>query len=151
MMQNVGLEASRTHFDLDTYLPEEIEHFNAYALSGMLRKYSLRLIGMMYATEFLVPRQLAAVIAGWRRVGLHDSKIEYLLTHFEGDVEHANGWADRVIIPSISRDPSVAGEIFLGVLQHLDILGRLYDNLLAKYTGTSVLPITGIPLKASDC
>jgi pyrroloquinoline quinone (PQQ) biosynthesis protein C len=134
MMRHVGLDTSDVD-NLARYLPEEIEHFNAYALSGGIRRYSLRLVGMMYATEFLVPHQLSAVVAGWRRVGLPESRFEYLLSHVEGDVEHARGWADHVIAPVISRNPGAGREIFLGVCLHLDILTRLYDKILTQLGG----------------
>lgn len=139
LMRNVGLRLPNAEFDLSPYMLEEIEHFNTYALNGTVRAYSLRLVGMLFATEFLVPQQLAAVIQGWRRVGLLDAEMEYLIDHCEGDVEHANGWADRVVVPCLLDAPSAQSEVLIGVNQHLDVLGRLYDRLLNELVSGSLM------------
>lgn len=134
LMANVGLSSPEYPSDLSQYLSEEIEHFTAYALNGTIRRFSTRLLGMLYATEFLVPKQLTAIIVGWRRVGLADSHMQYLLDHCGGDVEHANGWANHVVVPCISASPALQREILVGVHQHIDILGRLYDRLYEAVT-----------------
>lgn len=135
MMSAVGLDIEPDSlFRLERYTPQEIEHFNAYMLNGVIRGYNRRLVGMMFATEFLVPQQLNAIVDGWRRVGLADTDMQYLIDHQVGDVEHADGWADSVVSPIIDSDSSAQTDLLLGVLQHLDILGRLYDRLLLDLT-----------------
>jgi pyrroloquinoline quinone (PQQ) biosynthesis protein C len=134
MMQNIGaLNGTYPSMRPEDYMVEEVEHFNAYALSGTLRSCSLRAIGMMFATEFLVPQQLEAIIAGWRRNGLPDKQMKYLIDHHEGDVEHANGWAERVVLPLVRRVPSARAEIHIGARQHVEILGRLYDRIASSW------------------
>ena len=133
MMRHAGIEIDDTRLLASEYLPEEVEHFNAYALNGAVRRLNLRLVGMMYSTEFLVPLQLRSVIAGWRRVGAKDVEIQYLLDHFEGDVEHAAGWADSVVRPIISRNEIAQREMLIGVLEHVEILARLYDTIYTRF------------------
>lgn len=130
LMHNVGLTVPDAKFDLAPYLLEEVEHFNAYALNGMIRPLSLRLVGMLLTNELLAPMQLTPVIHGWRRVGLRDAEMEYLISHWEGDIEHANGWADRVVAPCLLSVPFAQREVLIGVHQHIQILSRLYDRLL---------------------
>jgi pyrroloquinoline quinone (PQQ) biosynthesis protein C len=132
MMRAVGLETQGAPDSLADCLPEEIEHFNAYALNSTIRRNSLRLVGMLFATEFLVPQQLSAVIRGWQRVGRPDTDLKYLFEHYNGDSVHANGWVENVIMPSITHNYLAQREIFIGVRQHLDILGRLYDRILEQ-------------------
>jgi pyrroloquinoline quinone (PQQ) biosynthesis protein C len=134
MMRNVGaIRDAAPSMRPEDYLPEEVEHFNAYALSGTIRSCSLRAIGMMFATEFLVPQQMGAVIAGWRRNGLPDAKMRYLIGHYEGDIDHADGWGDRVVIPLVDMVPGARQEIYVGAMQHMDILGRLYDRIATEW------------------
>jgi heme oxygenase-like protein len=137
LMRNVGLRVPDAEFDLSPYLLEEVEHFNAYALNGMIRRFSLRLAGMLFANELLAPAVLTPLIRGWRRVGLRDSEMEFLISHWEGDVEHAGGWADRVVAPSLANAPFAQHEVLIGVHQHIEILGRHYDRVLdGLLTGT---------------
>jgi pyrroloquinoline quinone (PQQ) biosynthesis protein C len=138
MMSHAGIRIDDSRLAAADYLPEEVAHFNAYALNGAVRRLNLRLVGMMYSTEFLVPRQLRAVIAGWRRVGTPDGEIQYLLDHFEGDVEHAAGWADSVIRPILVRNESAARELLIGALEHVDLLGKLYDTIYQDLVAATV-------------
>lgn len=139
LMRNVGLSVPDANFDLSPYLLEEIEHFNSYALNGMIRPFALRLVGMLFTNELLAPMQLTPVIHGWRRVGLRDSEMEYLISHWEGDIEHASGWADRVVAPCLPSRPFAQRELLIGVHQHIAILSRLYDRVLdGLVTGTLV-------------
>jgi hypothetical protein len=140
LMRNVGLAVPGATFDLKPCLLEEVEHFNAYALNGMIRGFSLRLVGMLFTNEFLAPVQLAPVIQGWRRMGLQDSEMEFLISHYEGDIEHANGWADRVVAPCLVSTPFAQREILIGVHQHIQILSRLYDRLLDGLVSGTVTP-----------
>lgn len=135
MMQNIGLDLSQERELSGKYLREEFEHFNAYFVNGSERSLNGRLIGMLFATEFLVPRQLDAVVAGWRRVGLADGQMVYLLSHVVGDVEHGEGWARRVISPMVRGNLHLQREMLIGAQQHIEILTRLYDRLLILLTG----------------
>lgn len=129
MMKNVGLPPLDEYWSIDTYLTEEFEHFNSYCVFGANRNLIYRLIGMMYATEYLVPSQLDAVIQGWRRVGLPDSKMAYLLEHAAGDVEHGHGWAKHVVRPNVQGNLFRQQEVLIGVVQHVSVLTRFYDAL----------------------
>jgi hypothetical protein len=140
LMRNAGLVVPAAGFDLGTCMLEEVEHFNAYALNGLVRRFSLRLVGMLFANEFLAPVQLAPVIEGWRRVGLADSQMEFLISHYEGDIKHANGWADRVVAPSLDGTPDAQREVLIGVHQHIAVLSRLYDSLLEGLVSGKLTP-----------
>jgi hypothetical protein len=80
------------------------------------------------------------VIEGWRRVGLADSQMEFLISHYEGDIKHANGWADRVVAPSLDGTPDAQREVLIGVHQHIAVLSRLYDSLLEGLASGKLTP-----------
>ncbi len=134
MMARVGLPVGDAAIELSQFPPEELEHFNAYCISSQYRRYAPRLVGMMLATEVLVPAQLERTIAGWRRVGLSDSDLRYMLEHVETDVAHGDGWVNRVVAPVLAARPDVGPDIAAGALHHLEILSRLYDRLHASWT-----------------
>lgn len=140
LMRNAGLAVVGTDVDPRRCLLEEVEHFSAYALSGMIRRFSLRLVGMLFANEFLAAVQLEPAITGWRRTGLADSQMEFLISHYEGDIKHANGWADRVVAPCLAAAPFTQREVLVGVHQHIQILGRVYDSLLDGLVSGEITP-----------
>ena len=135
MMTRVGLDASPSAWqDLDRFPREELEHFNAYCITSQYRTFAPRLVGMLLATEVLVPQQLERTIAGWRRVGATDQDLEYMLEHAVTDVAHGDGWIERVVRPVLRARPNVGPDIAAGALHHLAVLTRLYDALLRSFT-----------------
>jgi|GEM_PF-7026254 len=133
MMYNVGLPILDEDWNIDTYLTPEYEHFNAYCSYGFRRDRKYRLIGMMLATEHLVPSQQEYVLSGWLRVGLPEAKMAYILEHIVGDVTHSQGWFNNVVKPNIANNLFRQTEILIGVHQHLEILGRLYDAMYQSF------------------
>lgn len=129
MMKNVGLPSVDEGWKFDSYDTFELIHFNTYCANGFKKELRMRLIGMMYATEFLVPPQLERAITCWKRVGLSDDELEYMLIHVIGDVEHSEGWANEVVIPLVDGNRELQEQILLGVSQHVEILTKLYDRL----------------------
>lgn len=116
--------------DPDPFILEEIEHANAYFIGAWDRRRALGLIGMLLATESLAPGRLQKQIDGWRRVGLEDSDLTYLLEHTVVDVEHGDHWMDRVVLPIVREERSAMMPITLGVLRRLDLAERICDTML---------------------
>ena len=131
MMEAVGIGRDDLQAVPAIALTEELEHFNAYSLNGIRRVHTGRLIGMMLCTEMLVPDQQAAVLSGWRRVGFDDADLRYIVMHISEDVEHGQGWLERVVGAEVQTVRARA-EVALGVFQHAEILTRLYDAILAR-------------------
>ncbi|QQR41757.1 iron-containing redox enzyme family protein [Myxococcus xanthus] len=48
------------------------------------------ILGALLATETMIPGRFEWQIQGWRRLGVGDKPLEYLLEHTTVDVEHAN-------------------------------------------------------------
>jgi pyrroloquinoline quinone (PQQ) biosynthesis protein C len=130
MMALLELPESSHEQSIDGFMLEEIELANAYFIGAQLRSYAAHLIGILLATESMVPGRLQKQIDGWRRVGLGDSDMIYLLEHTTVDVEHADDWMSEVVGPIIDDHPNVAREITLGVLWRLDIAGEICDKMM---------------------
>jgi pyrroloquinoline quinone (PQQ) biosynthesis protein C len=131
MMDRVGLDESDHVTSAGDLVIEEIELVNAYFLSGAVRTYATNLIGMLLATESMAPGRLRRQIEGWRRVGLDDVDMEYLLEHTVVDVGHAEDWMREVVQVIIDERPEEMRGITLGVLRRLDIAGRICDRMMS--------------------
>ena len=132
---DLPLDAYRT--EPERFLLEEIELANAYFLGAVDRGHAVHLIGMLLATESMVPGRLNKQIAGWRRVGLKDEQMTYLLEHTVADVEHAEDWMTHVVRPIIRDRPQTRVELTLGAARRLEIAGRICDSALARLQTTS--------------
>lgn len=133
MMEKIGLPPLSESWELHSYPLPAVVHFNLYVLNGLHAWQRLRLIGMLFATELLVPKQLIRVSRGWDRAGVDLSRDDYFLTHIQGDVEHGDGWSKRVIVPLVARDPRKASELAMGMSQHITVLTSLYDFQQARF------------------
>lgn len=130
LMKRLGLSKTVHETDLDAFAIEEIELANAYFVGTADRRRALQLIGMLLATESMVPGRLQKQIDGWRRVGLADEDMTYLLEHTVVDVEHAEDWMEHVVRPIIRERPEAMRDITLGALRRLEIAGRVCDRMM---------------------
>lgn len=129
MMERLDLSDAGADTTADLLL-EELELANAYFLGAVVRSQTHQLMGMLLATESMAPGRLAQQIAGWRRVGLIDDELQYLLVHTVVDVAHGEDWMDEVIKPLIAETPEARLDITLGALRRLDIAERICDHML---------------------
>ncbi|MEA2666348.1 MAG: hypothetical protein QOI11_3292, partial [Candidatus Eremiobacteraeota bacterium] len=91
----------------------------------------LQAIGMMLATETMVPGRINHQIEGFRRNGLSDDQIYYLTMHAEVDIEHGAGWMRNVVLPLLERYPLAMREVLLGVERRLYQAGAVCDRMLS--------------------
>lgn len=137
MMERIDIPDSDHEVNIDDFLLEEIALANAYFVAATVRSYATQLTGMLLAVESMAPGRLAKQIEGWRRVGLGDEDMVYLLEHTVVDVEHAADWMQEVIAPILAERPEATREITLGVLRRLDIAGRICDRMV-PYLQTTI-------------
>lgn len=120
---------------------EEIELANAYFVGTADRSRAIQLIGMLMATESMVPGRLQRQIDGWRRVGLADEDMRYLLVHTVVDVEHAEDWMEHVVRPIIRERPEAVRDLTLGALRRLDVAGRICDRMMVHLPSVTAAPV----------
>ncbi len=133
--------------DDDIYL-NKIERFclpelrlaNMYFNSVFNRSQLAQAIGMMLATELMVPGRLDQQIAGWRRVGLADANMRYLLEHTVVDVEHAKGWMDEVVLPMLASEGQLMADVILGMARRLEHAGAVCDHMMQFLPTVKELP-----------
>ncbi len=108
MMRRVGIEPDAYLTDVDWFWLEELRLANMYFQAAEDRRLAPQAVGMLLATELVVPGRIDRQIDGWRRAGLADPEMHYLLEHVTVDVEHARGWLDHVVTPLAAGPPRPA-------------------------------------------
>lgn len=117
--------------DLNRFCVEELRLANAYLHAVSDRALLPQAIGMLLTTELMVPGRLEQQIAGWRRVGLQDEQMQYLIEHTIVDPIHASGWMENVVLPLLRGHPQLMPDLVLGMLRRLDYAGAVCDRMLA--------------------
>lgn len=130
MMRALDLPSDAHTVDVNAFILEEIELANGYFVGTFDRSKALFLLGMLLATEVMVPGRLQRQISGWRRVGLGDRDMDYLLEHTVVDIEHADGWVDHVIRPVLNENPGATAALALGIASRLELAGAVCDRML---------------------
>jgi len=131
MTRRLGVPDDAYLHDVERFCMPELRLANMYFNAVFNRSQLPQAIGMMLATELMVPGRLDRQILGWRRVGLRDDDMRYLLEHTVVDVEHAKGWMDEVVLPMLAREPALMAEIVLGMARRLDHAGAVCDHMVA--------------------
>ncbi|HEY7594750.1 MAG TPA: iron-containing redox enzyme family protein [Actinophytocola sp.] len=130
MMKRIGVPADDYLSNVDFYWVEELRMANMYFQTSADRSLAPQAIGMLQATELVVPGRLERQIEGWRRVGLTDAEMHYLLEHVVVDVEHAEGWLNHVIAPLAAARPDMLPEVAIGILRRLDCALAVCDRAM---------------------
>lgn len=137
MMSEVGIDA-RAHVDgLDRFWVEELELANMYLGSSTDRTLMAQALGMLLATEHVVPGRIDRQIKGWLRVGYGLDQLEYLTEHVTVDVAHAAGWLNEVVQPTLVAHPECLPDIVAGVERRLAGSLRVCDVALRKLTSAA--------------
>lgn len=128
MMRRIGVSGGAYLTDVRRYWLEELRLANMYFQTSTERRLAPQAIGMLLATEMVVPGRIDRQIEGWRRVGLRDNEMHYLLEHVTVDVKHAQGWLDNVVMPLLRTHPELLPEVGLGVVRRLDAALKVCDR-----------------------
>lgn len=132
MMTRVGIPGEAYLTDVDGYWVEELRMANMYFQTSATRGLAPQSIGMLQATELVVPGRLDRQIDGWRRVGLTDDDMVYLLEHVTVDVAHAEGWLNNVIAPLAAEHPDMLREVGIGIMRRLDCALAVCDRAMRE-------------------
>ena len=131
MIKSLGVCEDVHLLEIERFCVEELRLANMYFHTAFNRALLPQAIGMMLATELMVPGRLDQQIEGWRRVGLSDDDMRYLIIHTVVDVEHAAGWMNEVVKPLIKKDPSFIPAIAFGMARRLEHAAQVCDHMAA--------------------
>jgi pyrroloquinoline quinone (PQQ) biosynthesis protein C len=130
MTQQMDVADDMYFTSVERFRVEELRLANMYFHAVFNRALLPQAIGMMLATELMVPGRLDQQIEGWRRVGVKDDAMRYLLEHTVVDVEHANGWMHEVVLPMLRRQPGLIGEVVTGMARRLAYAAEVCDAMM---------------------
>jgi pyrroloquinoline quinone (PQQ) biosynthesis protein C len=136
MTNDLGLTDDFYLTDVERFIIEELRLANMYFHAVFNRALLPQAIGMMLVTELMVPGRFNQQIEGWRRVGWPDNKMNYLIEHTVVDVEHAEGWMQKVIKPILNMQPNILVEITLGMARRLQHAEEVCDAMLSSFKKT---------------
>ncbi|MFF2074092.1 iron-containing redox enzyme family protein [Kitasatospora sp. NPDC058162] len=137
MMSAVGIDTDAHVSGLDRFWVEELELANMYLGSSTDRTLMAQGLGMLLATEHVVPGRIDRQIKGWLRVGYGLEQLEYLTEHVTVDVAHAAGWLNEVIKPTLAAHPECLPDIVAGVERRLAGSLRVCDVALKTLTSVA--------------
>ena len=137
MMERIGVPLDAYLTDVDGFWLEELRLANMYFQTSTERRLAPQAVGMLLATELVVPGRIDRQVDGWRRNGLTDEEMHYLREHVTVDVEHAQGWLDHVVVPLARSRPDLMHEVGIGVLRRLDAALRVCERAWAELESTT--------------
>jgi pyrroloquinoline quinone (PQQ) biosynthesis protein C len=133
MMKAVGVGEDSHLGGLESFWVEELELANLYFSACASRRLMDQALGMLLATEHVVPGRIDHQLNGWRRLGYHEAQLEYLSEHIVVDVEHAAGWLNEVVKPVLSSYPECLPGVVAGVECRLAMSLRVCDRALEEF------------------
>jgi pyrroloquinoline quinone (PQQ) biosynthesis protein C len=135
MMQAVGVAEDSYLTGIERFWVEELELANLYFSVCSSRRLMDQALGMLLATEHVVPGRIDHQLSGWLRLGYREDQLEYLSEHIVVDVEHAAGWLNEVVKPTLSSHPEYLRGIVAGVECRLAASLRVCDRALDEFQG----------------
>jgi hypothetical protein len=134
LMADLGLNYQREAF-LRGLSWEGVAGINLFSYCALYSYNKMLYYGLLAATELLDPPHYQKLILGMRRLFKGKSiNHTYYLEHEIIDVEHAEGWLRKIILPELSRDPQKTQDFWLGFYLRLDSAKIYYDKLLQLFT-----------------
>jgi hypothetical protein len=124
----IPVDAHLEHFE--ALVLEELVLINSYLSMATDRNKFGQLVGMLLATENMIPGRFEHQIEGMRRLGLTDHQMSYMLEHTTIDVVHAGDWLVHVVKPVLRHNPGIVSEIAFGVLRRLNAAGGVCDRMM---------------------
>jgi hypothetical protein len=131
MMRHFGI-SERAHLDrVETYCWEELALANLYFAVALDRNKLGQAIGAMLATETAVPGRMERQLNGWRRVGVPDEVLTYVMEHITVDEHHSRGWMNKVVMPLLRQHPLLMHDVVFGIVCRLTAAGAVCDRMLS--------------------
>ncbi len=122
--------------NIELLICEELELINMYLSLATNRPKQSELVGVMLATELMIPNRFQYSIKGWQRVGLKEDDLDYLIEHTSVDQAHSEDWLNQVVMPILINNPAAMSEVVLGIFRRLSIAMSVLDRLYNKIQTT---------------
>ncbi len=133
VMRELGLTYQR-EFIIEAMTWEGLAGINLFSHLSYYPHNKMKYYGLLAATEMLDPPHYHQLIQGMARLMPREKwDRTYYIEHEIIDVDHANGWLNKVILPELSKRPDKITDFWLGFYLRLDSAKRYYDRLLSLF------------------
>jgi len=134
LMADLGLSYDRAAI-ISKLSCEGLAGINLFSYCSLYPYNKMMYFGLLAATELLDPPHYKQLIYGMKRL-FAGRKIDqaYYIEHESLDVEHANGWLKKVILPELAIYPQKTRDFWLGFYLRLDSAKNYYDKMLQSLT-----------------
>ena len=113
---------------------EGLAGINLFSCFSLYAYNKTKYFGLLAATEMLDPFHYEKVINGMVRVFPRNALNHiYYIEHKSIDIEHANGWLSKIIIPELKKHPKKTKDFWLGFYLRLNSAQKYYDCLLQRF------------------
>jgi len=144
MMEKFGFPEDCYVNNTELFILEELQLINTYLSLALDRTQQVQLVGVMLATELMIPGRFQYLIDGWRRLGVSDFDLHYHIEHTSVDEVHADDLLDHIAIPILTQDENQMKDIILGAMRRLDaivsVLDKSYERMLNNETSFQRVP-----------
>jgi pyrroloquinoline quinone (PQQ) biosynthesis protein C len=142
MIQKFGIDAK----SMETVSWQAKACANLLMIVSVYRSMYYIGIGYMGCVEGLTPGRFSHIVKAGRRLGYKDSTLKFYIEHSECDTEHAEGWIDHVILPTVKNCPESAEAISKGLLYRLVISDLFWSSIKSSLLEIKTPPTTAVPL-----
>lgn len=132
LMKYAGIAEDAYCRSANEFILEELALVNMYLSMVFDRSKLTQLLGVMLATELVIPGRFKFLIDGWRRLGADECTIEYLTEHVTVDEEHAQSWLNAVVTTVVAMNATAMRDVVVGVLRRLNNAVAVSDVLLER-------------------
>src|SRR3990167_5308253 len=133
LLFDMGLQYNRDEC-IATMSWEGLAGINLFSYLAIYSFNKMKFFGLLAATELLDPPHYHQLNKGLIRLfpKKNVNRI-YYVEHETLDVEHADGWLNRVILPELARRPHKTRDFWLGFYLRLNSVKKYYDQLLTTF------------------
>lgn len=115
---------------------KELELINMYLSLATNRAKHTQLIGVMLATELMIPGRFEYLIEGCKRFDFNAQALHYLIEHTSVDEVHAQDWLEHVVMPILNKNAFAMTDIVLGISRRLETSAAVLDCLYTRVQNT---------------
>lgn len=138
LMKRLQVPTDCYYEQLELLICEELALINTYLSLATNRAKHTELVGVILATELMIPNRFQYSIDGFQRLGLSKNEMTYLVEHTSVDEVHAEDWLHHVVMPILQDKNSNMADIVYGIFRRLDIsvtvLNQLHSRLKSQST-----------------
>ncbi|RDI44839.1 iron-containing redox enzyme family protein [Aquicella lusitana] len=132
LMEDLGLRYDRQNI-IENMTWEGLAGINLFSYFSIYPFNKMKYFGLLAATEMLDPPHYHKLIKAINRIFNQKIDHTYYVEHEIIDIEHADGWLQKVILPELNKNPHKTRDFWLGFYLRLESAEKYYNSLLSSF------------------